>query len=306
MDWSALADELFEEARADETPAVELPVLPQAALDFLELSKQPGAAAADLAAVIETDSGLTGHLLRYLNSGAFSLRSPVESVSRAIKLLGMRPCRVFLTAVAVQSAASRFKSSLFHPATFAGINLQRAVFAREVAGRLGLDASLSFAAALMQDVLLPAIAEQELAAYIEMLGSRRDDPLNERERDRFRWDHAAATGRLLRDWKLPDDLVCCVTLHHDLSRIRARPEWAGSELLPVALSALLPDAYKQSPGGVEVLLGLDASWPGLRLEALMEEVDAHCESMGGGGRRQPLAPRFAAAAERRALTLTSA
>ena len=70
--------------------AAQLPALPQSAIRLLQISQDAEAGLAEFAAPIESDLGLTGQVLRFVNSSYFGFSREVSSVKCAVTLVGMR------------------------------------------------------------------------------------------------------------------------------------------------------------------------------------------------------------------------
>ncbi len=73
----------------------QLPALPQSAIKILELSRDPDMGPAELAVPIEADPGLTGQILRFVNSSYFGFSREIANVRMAITLVGVRSIKNF-------------------------------------------------------------------------------------------------------------------------------------------------------------------------------------------------------------------
>ena len=67
----------------------------------------PHCGSADIARVIGEDPGLTSRLLRLVNSGFFGFSQPVESVAKAVTVVGTAQIRDLALATSVVSAFDR-------------------------------------------------------------------------------------------------------------------------------------------------------------------------------------------------------
>ena len=301
IDWPGL----YEETLGDFTlaalpPTLKLPALPHAVTLYMQKSNDPNASLKELVKIVETDTGLTVELLKYVNSSFVGLRHKAKSVQQALSLLGHRQSRTYIVTMGMQAAIQARKSKLIHQTSFWNASLQKALFAREVAGLLKTDGDLAFAGALLQDYLLPVITNDLLDDYLRFGESRADQPecLCEYEQATFGWDHALAGACLAHRWNLPDDLACCILFHHQGLRILAHPQLGRSPVAAVALSALLPDQLRQHYHGLEHLVSLQDKWAAFNLEQLVETVDAKHADSGLGIRNDfPLARRCRAVLE---------
>ena len=73
----------------------QLPALPQSAIRLLEMSRDPDNGPAEFAAPIESDPGLAGQVLRFVNSSYFGFSKEISSVKLAITLVGIRTIKNF-------------------------------------------------------------------------------------------------------------------------------------------------------------------------------------------------------------------
>lgn len=265
-------------------PTIKLPALPHAVTEFIEKSQDPGVGLKDLSTIIETDTGITTELLRYVNSTYFGLRSKARNVLQALTMLGQRQSRMFVITTGMQAAIQARQSKLLNQSCFWNSSLQRAIFAREVAGLLDADPDLAFSAGLMQDFLLPVLTNDLFEFYSEFAGDRAKMPttLTSYEQTKHGWDHAIAAASLASVWKLPDDLTCCILLHHSGLKLHNHPLLGKTSAFAVATSALLPDQLRQTYDGLEQLVQLEKVWPEFHLEQLVETVDQKHSEIGLG------------------------
>jgi len=283
IDWPLLLKEaLGDFAAAALPPTMSLPALPLAVTQFVQKSNDPKAEIKDLAKIIETDSGLTIELLKYVNSAFIGLRTKAGSVVHALSLLGLRPSKNLLITVGTKGAVQSRQSKLINQGVFWNAALQKALFAQEVAALLKTEQDVAFAGALLQDYLLPVVTNELYDHYLEFIKTRDRAAvdMSDFEQATFGWDHSLAGAYLAQRWKLPDDLVGCILFHHRGLEILTHPQLGRSPAAAVALSALLPDQLRQSYQGLEQLLMLEQKWPAFNLMALAEKVDAKQKESG--------------------------
>jgi HD-like signal output (HDOD) protein len=281
IDWTQLREASLKPFSLASLPAtLKLPALPSAVAAFIKKSRDPKADLKDLARIVETDTGLTLELLKYINASQFGLRQKAKTALQAISMLGLRQTKLVVIATGAQAAVRSRRSKLFSPTCYWNSCVQRALFAREIAGLLKTDVDLAFAGALLQDFLLPVLGNEMYEPYKQFIELRQAQPecLIDFEQTRFGWDHALAAACLAHRWELPDELVCCIFFHHRGLRILADSQLARSPVAAVALSALLPDQLRQNYTGLEQLALLQTKWPTMNLPAIIQRVDdAHRE-----------------------------
>lgn len=218
----------------------QIPGLPQSAIRLLELSQDPSIGPAEFAAPIEADPGLTGQVLKFVNSSYFGFSRDVTSVKLAITLVGARTIKNFVLWTAVFSLMPNPKCGNFDLKRLRQDSLRRGLFARALAGLQGLrDIEEPFAAALLQDVAVPVLAQHLPSEYEEMFNLRLDGArLSDLEIERFGWSHAEAGERITREWNLPEAFSSLIGGHCNLERSTA----SSPASTAVALSSLLPSA----------------------------------------------------------------
>ena len=219
----------------------QLAALPQSAMRLLELSKDPDNGPAEFALPIESDPGLTGQVLKFVNSSYFGFSREISSVRHAVSLVGIRTIKNFALWSAVFSLMPNPKCGPFDLKSLWQDSLRRALFARAMAKQLGAkEAEEAFAAALLQDMAVPLLAKELATDYLDMLTGRHcGRRLSDLERERFGWTHADAAAQMARNWNMPDAFAVLVEQHTALDELLGQKEVPAGPV-SVALSALLP------------------------------------------------------------------
>ncbi len=226
----------------------QLPALPQSAIRLLELAQDPENGPAEFAVPIEADPGLTGQVLRFVNSSYFGFSREISNVKLAITLVGIRTIKNFALWSAVFSLMPNPKSGPFDLKSLWQDSLRRGLFARATGKNLGLkDSEDLFAAALLQDMAIPLLAKEMTDKYRVLIegregGSRR---LSDLEKEAFDWNHAEAGGIIARGWSLPESFAELIESHSDIDVYISEPEKNPGKVA-VGLSALLPATCDQS------------------------------------------------------------
>ena len=275
VDWSEKREAMFgKTSEPNLLPDIKLPVLPQALIEFSQLADDPYCEIRNLAAIVESDTGLTCQLLRAVNASVNGLRHKISSAHHAIATLGIRRTKLQLITVALQNSLPVKQLKLINLATFWNANLERAIFAKQIARLLNADEHLAFSAALLCDFLLPVLTNNRDERYLEFLNPSSIDSsdLCRFEQQTFGCDHAETAARVMFDWGFPDDLICCVMLHHHGLQILTDPDFGQSAAAAVALASLIPDPLKQSSDGMEQLQNLSNIWNAFDLGQFAEVV----------------------------------
>lgn len=224
--------------------SAQLPALPQSAIRLLELSQNPDNGPPEFAVPIEADPGLTGQVLKFVNSSYFGFSREISSVKLSITLVGIRTIKNFALWSAVFSLMPNPKCGPFDLKSLWQDSLRRGLFARAFGKLKGLkDAEDLFAAALLQDMAVPLLAKELPAQYINLLEGRNGGEvrLSTLEQAKYGWTHATAAGVMARSWSLPEEFARLIESHTQLNQL---VESGSKDIggLSVALSSLLPAA----------------------------------------------------------------
>ncbi len=222
----------------------QLPALPQSAIRLMELSQNLDNGPAEFATPIEADPGLTGQVLKFVNSSYFGFSREINSIKLAITLVGIRTIKNFALWSAVFSLMPNPKCGPFDLRSLWQDSLRRALFARAFGRLLGLkDGEELFAAALLQDMAIPLLAKEIPTRYVKLLEGRVDGTLrlSDLERAELGFTHADAAAFMARHWSLPEEFAKLIESHSSLDRMIAEG-CKDRGPLSVGLSALLPPA----------------------------------------------------------------
>jgi len=259
----------------------QLPALPQSAIRLLQLSQDPENGPAEFAIPIESDPGLTGQVLKFVNSSYFGFAREISSIKLAITLVGIRTIKNFALWSAVFSLMPNPKCGPFDLKSLWQDSLRRGLFARALGRLLGqTDSEDLFAAALLQDMAVPLLAKELPEEYDKLFQNRRGGQmrLSDLERERFGWTHAEAASILARRWSLPEEFAELIECHTDFDRLVKQGATPGQ--VAVSLSALLPSVqdatWYERDQFVDVFCQLTDSAEST-LQPLLAEIDAGFE-----------------------------
>ena len=176
----------------------------------------------DFEEVIKLDPVLVTRLLRLVNSPYFGLINKVESIPKAVVYVGMKNLR---NLVAVEALRNLFrggenengfsrKNLWIHSATVA---IVAEMIAKRIFGQEGEDV---FLAGIIHDVGL--IVEDQLAGELLQNSCAAYDPTRNTlvmcEQEEIGTDHCLVGNLLAKEWRLPNDVLKAIRLHHDLEK----------------------------------------------------------------------------------------
>ncbi len=190
--------------------------LPKAYLRLRELIADPDSSLADITQVIANDPGLTSRILRIVNSAYFALAAKVDTIGRAVQVLGLNQVHDLALATAAVGTLSKIPCQALDIHDYWRRSIYAAVAAKIIAKRMGLRANERlFVGGLLHGIgeLVLAFKEPVLFAELKAAAVRRQVPMSVVQLEHLGFDYAAISGELLRQWQLPDELVAPVRLH---------------------------------------------------------------------------------------------
>ena len=190
--------------------SVNLVTLPAIFIKVKRVVDDKNASVDDLAKVISADPALTARVLKLINSSFFGFSGQIDSLARAVSLLGMRPVHDLVLATSVVEAFGQMQPKLMDSARFWQGSLFRALAATALArkcaqvGKL-VDVGRVFTEGLMSDLghMVMYLKCPELAA--QAMTQTQDQPwvLAQAERTLIGCDFAQLGGALTDSWNLP-------------------------------------------------------------------------------------------------------
>jgi len=197
-----------------------MPSLSTTVTKVLEVCNTPSTSANDLNRVIALDPVLTGQVLKLINSAYYSLPNQINSLTRAIIMLGINTVKNLALSTAVLGSMGREDSfrSLSMDA-FWTHSLCVGVMAKALAGLKGIPGMMQeefFVAGLLHDLgkipLNNCFAEEYRQAM--ELSTIEQGPLSQAEEMLLGFDHSRA-GKMIADkWQLNLGLTELLRFHH--------------------------------------------------------------------------------------------
>ena len=191
-----------------------------------ETINHPRSSIDDIGKIITEDQGLTARLLRLANSPMFGSYAKVDSISKAVTIIGTQQLRDLALAASVMGVFKGIPEDLLNMGSFWRHSIACGIVARTLATwRRETNVERFFVAGMLHDVgqlimatTLPDIVKE----MIEKSRAEKQLYLTV-ERDRLGFDHADAGGALLKSWKIPANIADPVEFHHAPSRSEQFP-----------------------------------------------------------------------------------
>ncbi|MFP4071525.1 MAG: HDOD domain-containing protein [Desulfovibrionales bacterium] len=239
--------------------------------------------AGDIAEVVSKDTSLSLKILRLVNSPLYGFSSSVQSVRRAVTLLGFIELSTLTLGIIVVRTFEDIPSRLLNMKSFWRHSVAVGVLAELLAGEMGMNnRERFFVAGMLHDAGRLVMVKNLPRSYTEaLLYSRANGvPLVEAEQDVFGFNHGQVGGKLLNAWSIPLVLESLVRFHHtpmiapdpreaavihwaDIMAIGLKYAQGGSVLVP----PLIPGAWEA--------LGISPDC----LQGIVEKADREIETI---------------------------
>lgn len=194
-----------------------LATLPQSYGQIVEALNDPNSSAAYVAETISHDSSLSARLLRLVNSPFYGFSQRIDSLDRAVALVGSSQLSTLALGVSVFSLFQGVPRTVYSLQEYCRHSVACGIVARTLAGyRPRVNRERMFALGLLHDIgrLLFCLQHPEHCLAAIETSRQEGTPLHEVERTLFGWDHSSISRELLTLWRLPESLSRGVGEHH--------------------------------------------------------------------------------------------
>ncbi len=198
----------------------ELPTLPDVVFKVNEVVNDPSTSATDLETVISRDQAIAAKILRLVNSAFYGLPGRVDTLARAIPLLGFSTVRNLVMSLSIfdLSSISEFDMKVFWRHSFAASTAARAIAFAD-----GLpDAESQSLAGLLHDMGKIVLFQHFVKEYQQVIKvmEQKNMTFIQAERSLYSTDHAEVGAALADRWGFPPNIAAGIAHHHN-------PENAG-------------------------------------------------------------------------------
>jgi len=192
--------------------------LPEVCVRVKEMVEDTSYSAADIGKVVSKDAALTARLLRIVNSAFYQFPSKIETVSRAVTIVGNRELKDLVFAATVAGIFEKISSDLIDIEAFWRHAVYSGIFSRIIAKKCRvLHNERLFIAGLMHDIGRLVIAYKLPKESREVLNFMKEMhvPLYVAEREILGFDHAQVGSELMKNWGLPASHQVAALHHHN-------------------------------------------------------------------------------------------
>ncbi len=192
--------------------------LPDVCIRLTELLRSPDASARTIGEVVARDPNLTARLLKLVNSAFYGFVRRIDTVTRAITVIGDRELYNLVLAVSAVKSFSGVPSVLVNMDSFWRHSIYCGLIARSLGKRCRvLHPERLFVTGLLHDIGSLILYKQVpgLAKDLLMVAQGDERVLCEAEEQALGFGHAELGALLMERWMLPDALAGAVRHHHN-------------------------------------------------------------------------------------------
>ncbi|MFK5926780.1 MAG: HDOD domain-containing protein [Desulfuromusa sp.] len=196
---------------------VDIVSLPTVYTHIVELLNHPNSSSHQIANVISKDASLTVRLLRLVNSPFYGFSGKIDSVSRAVSLLGTNELSTLTLGISVIKQFQNIPSDLLNMDSFWRHSIRCGLFSKILAGHLGKKAAEKyFIGGLLHDIGRLVMLDRMPVQYAVAIAKAQQDhlPMYRAEQDCLKTDHSIVGKLLAKQWRLSPALIRMIGSHH--------------------------------------------------------------------------------------------
>lgn len=205
------AEELIQQFKKTKT-------LPHIVTRLAQLINDEDSTLQDFEEVIRLDPALVARLLTLVNSSFFGMSRNVDSISRAVALLGMKNLHNIAVTDAIQGMIDTEKSITgFSPQRLWSHSAAVGICCKMIAERIfSINGDDAYLCGILHDIGLIAELEAAREAFFEIIGRLTPDgpSLVELEQDILQTDHCEIGYLLAKEWQIATPLAEAIRDHH--------------------------------------------------------------------------------------------
>jgi HD-like signal output (HDOD) protein len=210
--------------------------LPTVYAHIVELLEHPNSSSQLIGKVISKDAGLTVRLLRLVNSPFYGFSGKIDSVSRAVSLLGTNELSNLTLGVLAVKQFQNIPSDLLNMDSFWRHSIRCGLFSKVLAGHLGeKEVEKYFIGGLLHDIGRLVMLDRMPVQYSGAVAKARQErlPMYRAEQDLLKTDHSIVGKLLAEKWRLSPALIRMIGSHHSPRLARYSTEACISHIADV-------------------------------------------------------------------------
>ncbi len=197
---------------------LKLATLPSIYYKTMAAVYDPEMSISDIADIVSTDPTMSAKILQLVNSSFYGLLKRVDTLTRALALIGTNHMMTIIAGVSVTSVFQRLSSTVLNMNRFWEHSIACGIVARLLASHVPgiVNSERYFVAGLLHDIgrliMVQSLPRQMQSIFA--LAEQEDLSLPEAEKRVLGFDHCQVGQHLAQKWNLPGNLEKMVHYHH--------------------------------------------------------------------------------------------
>ena len=227
---------------------VRLFALPKPYRELRRLQQNGEASSDSISHALRNDPAICAQVLKIANSSLYGFKTRIETISRAVTIIGQDAVVNLVLATATIQMFSRYKLPNFDIREYWAHSIRSAILTQELARTCNvLQTESYFIAGLLHDIgtMVIAVKLPELSRALYMRLPDDLSPNHEIEYQSLGFTHADVGAELLSLWKFPDHLIDAIRHHHNPGKAEISPLSAALVQIGCAYSHLEDTASQE-------------------------------------------------------------
>lgn len=245
--------------------------LPDICVRLRSTLDDPRSSAEDIGELISADPSLTAKVLRLANSSLFRFPSQVESVSKAISVIGGEALYNLVIAETASTAFKRFDTKLISLDKHWYASVYCGMVAKSLAMRLNVrGAERFFVMGILQNLSELVVAKREPKRYQAYLALDKKELPHINQLGQFGFTFAHCSGIILENWHLPIGLYYPVMFMNDDAKHKSDIDIC---VLSLASRITVSQLDKESYADIELFTPEIANTVSLDMEVISNSIE---------------------------------
>lgn len=195
----------------------QLGAFPDVYYKIMDALDDPLSTATTLADIISKEPSICSRLLTLVNSPLYGYSQPVDSLNRAVSMVGTKGLSQLALGVTVMNKFHGLSDKHFTMNDFWRHSLACGAFNRILASQVpGTSQDMCFVAGMLHDLgklIMLQLAPDESVLACQLSNTQRI-PIHEAEELVFGFNHCELAEELFQTWNFPQELTAAAVLHH--------------------------------------------------------------------------------------------
>ena len=258
---------------------IKLPSPPAIAVRILEAVKKEDTSSDELSRIITADPALTSKVLRAANSPIYAIPSKVDTIQRAITILGFNALKNIALSFVIANELKADSDDSFDFDYFWKRSVTAAVSAELISSLIKKKSDDIFVTGLLQDIGIVIMYLSNPLDYLKVLDEKKRSKIKtiDAEKKIFGLDHQKVGMEVLKYWGIPENIYEPLSCHHN-GFVNGKDVGSTSEILNLSdkLSSIYHSGQrktklKEVKSTLRKRYGIDSS----KSKDLLDQVGKH-------------------------------